>query len=66
MEFNKKMRIDIKKSFDKGLYVAATPIGNLGDISRRALDLFASADFIICEDKRVSGNFFHIMKLKLR
>jgi len=58
------MRIDIKKSFDKGLYVAATPIGNLGDISRRALDLFASADFIICEDKRVSGKLLSYYEIK--
>jgi len=64
MEFNKKMRIDVKKSFDKGLYVAATPIGNLGDISRRALDLFASADFIICEDKRVSGKLLSYYEIK--
>ncbi len=58
------MRIDVKKSFDKGLYVAATPIGNLGDISRRALDLFASADFIICEDKRVSGKLLSYYEIK--
>ncbi len=60
------MTVQIQKSFTlfghihpaprlpSGLYIVATPIGNLGDISIRALATLAASDMILAEDKRIS------------
>jgi len=52
------------KETKEGLYIISTPIGNLGDITYRAIEILKKSDFILCEDTRISRKLMEKFEVK--
>ena len=55
---------NINNKVKSGLYIVSTPIGNLSDITLRALEVLRKSDYVLCEDTRISKNLLERYEIK--
>lgn len=60
------MVVAMDQPLEPGLYIVATPIGNLGDLSRRAASVLGAVAAVACEDTRVTGKLMQHIGHKAR
>ena len=54
----------LKKNDKNNLYLVSTPIGNLKDVTFRAIETLRKSDYILCEDTRVSQKLLNKYEIK--
>ena len=60
-----KSQFELNKH-ENGLYIVSTPLGNLKDITFRAIEILKVSDFILCEDTRISKNLMDKYQIKTK